>query len=520
MQMPGNKIVLLNFPPATDFSYANKGIIYPNNAIMLLGTLLKNNGYEVKIIDGAYNKDYLEVLKNYVKEEKVLYVGMAVMTTQVPFALEAAKVIKNYSKNTLVVWGGPHPTLFPEQTLNNENIDIVAINEGSSTAVDLARAFRDNVDLKTIKGIGFKDKNKRICINSPGDLDEIDKLPHFDFCLIDIENYMGPGTTSIYQREFPLFKDMLKIMPILTGLGCAYKCEFCINVILKRKYRFRPAESIVGEIKRLQKSYGANTFLFLDEDFFISKKRTLEFISLAEKEGLHFNWRMWCRVDHFKDDYINLDTLRRLSKIGYGSLVMGAESANQEVLEYLKKDITVKQITNSLKLLTETNIFPRYSFMVGLENETMRQIRNTFSLCLRMKRINPRVDIAGPFVFRLYPGSPIYNRIVSRYNLDIPHNLESWVGYLRQADSYTELPWTPKPFQKKLKLIIFYSGNAFTDYFKTMHNPRRIFRCLLFSTLPKLRLKYFFFGLPFEYWLSNVLKKINNQRGLYENKTK
>ncbi len=518
--MPSNKIVFLNFPPARDFSYANKGIIYPNNAVMLLGTLLRDNGYEVKIIDGAYDEDYLGILKDYLGREKPLYAGMTVMTTQIPFALEAAEVIKKHSKDTPVVWGGPHPTLFPEQTLNNENIDIVAINEGSATAVDLARCLRDNADLRTVKGIGFKDKNKGICINSPSDLDEIDKLPHFDFRLISIENYMGPSSTSIYQREFPFFKGKVKIMPILTGLGCAYKCEFCINVILSRRYRFRLAESIVEEIKRLQKNYDANTFLFLDEDFFISKKRTLELISLVEKEGLHFNWRVWCRVDHFKQDYINADMLKRLSKIGYGSLVMGAESANQEVLDYLKKDINVGQITDSLKLISGTNIFPRYSFMVGLENETIKQIKNTFNLCLRMKKINPRVDIAGPFVFRLYPGSPIYNRIVSRYNLDIPHNLASWVDYLRQADSYTELPWTARKFQKNLKLIIFYSGNAFSDNSQPLQNPKQILRHLLFNLLPKLRLKYFFFGFPFEYWLSNVLRKINNQRGLYENETK
>ena len=161
MEMHDNKIIMLNFPPALDYSYSNKGGIYPSTAILLIGTLLSKNGYDVTIIDCAYEDEYLEILKNHVSTSNVLYVGMSVMTTQIPFALEASKVIKRFNKDTPVIWGGPHPTLFPEQTLADENVDIVVINEGAFTSLHLANRFKNGASIEDIRGIGYKDENDK-----------------------------------------------------------------------------------------------------------------------------------------------------------------------------------------------------------------------------------------------------------------------------------------------------------------------------------------------------------------------
>ncbi|MBN2735034.1 MAG: B12-binding domain-containing radical SAM protein [Methanomicrobiaceae archaeon] len=499
-----NKVILLNFLPAIDASYSHKGSIYPSTASMLIGTILKQGGFDVAIIDGAFHEDYIDKLKSMLTDD-VIYVGMTVMTTQISFALEASKVIKAVNPTIKVVWGGPHPTLFPAETLQDNNIDIVVINEGADTSLKLAHNFRDGRSPESITGIGFKNQSG-MHITEPADLDNLNELPFFDFSLIELENYLNPASSSVYQREFPLYNNQIRVMPILTALGCPYKCQFCFNVILKRKYRFKSAESIVSEIKKLIAKYDANTFFFLDEDFFINKKRVLEFIDLVEKEQLHFNWRMWCRVDHFKDNYINRDLINRLAAIGHGSLVMGGESANQEILDALCKGITPEQIKNSLNTISGTRIMPRYSFMVGLEDENIEQIQETYRFCLELHRINPDVDISGPFIFRLYPGSPIYDRIVKKYDIDIPSDLEKWIVLLKEESTYTHIPWTPEKFQKITHLLTFYSTFAFmkkTDMGRTIKGTI----CRIISSFSKFRLKYFIFQLPFEYWLVNKYLK-------------
>ena len=504
-------IILLNLPPSVDYSYVTRGSIFPGTAILLIGTLLKKNGYDVKIIDGAYFDNYLEILKECLSEySNILYVGMSVMITQIPLALEASKLIKGYEKKIPIVWGGAHPSLYPEQTLRNDFIDIVVINEGAYASLELAEAYKGKLNFQDIKGIGYKNNGKELFFNAPRALERIDSLPHFDFSLIEISNYLNKNISSVYKREFPLFRDDIRLMPILTGLGCPYKCQFCINVIFKRRYRFRSAFSIVEEIKRLQLDYDANTFLFFDEDFFINKSRTYEFIAQVEKEGLKFNFRMWCRVDHFKDDYINSDMLKRLSDIGHGSLAMGAESSDPEILRQLKKDITPDQVKNSLMMISKyPAIFPRYSFMVGLENESIQKMKNTCRFCLDMKKIHKGVDIAGPFIFRLYPGSPIYERLVNQYNLEVPDSLESWSAYITREGYDEHMPWTPDEFQKNHTLLSFYSYYALISLTAAKNVPKRLVFWLL-TCLSQFRLYHFLFYFPLEFWLYKFFKKKQN----------
>ena len=496
MKYSRNTVILLNFLPSIMSSYINKGSIYPAIAVMLIGSNLKKHGFHVKIIDGAYYESYLDILRGYVIKhtEEIIYVGMSVMTTQVPLALRASKEVKKNHTNIPIVWGGPHPTLFPEQTLKEHSVDIVSINEGSFTAVRLAEALQKEADISSVNGIGYKKDDDEIVITQSAPLENIHDLPHLDFSSIETNNYVNPKN-SVYQREFPKFGYKVKPVPILTGLGCPYKCQFCINVILKRRYRYRYAESIVSEIKRLQTGYGANTFIFMDEDFFINKRRSLEFVSLVEKENLHFNWRMWCRVDHFNESYINHQLLKRLDRIGYGSMVMGGESGNQEILDRLKKQTTTEQILNSLKMLEGSNITPRYSFMVGLEDETLEQIKNTFNFIFKMKKIRPDVDIA-PFIFRLYPGSPIYNRLIERFNIKTPRDLESWEPFLKKEDSFTEMPWTPKKFQKNTEYISFYMNNVMPAR-ERIQGVRGALRAIL-AKIYQFRLKSFIFCVPIE----------------------
>ena len=506
--MTKDQIILINLPPASGYSYANRGAIYPSTGTMLLGTMLKQHGYDVQLIDAAYHEDYLNKLQNSItlSKDRIIYVGMTVMTTQIPFALASSKIVKECNSDIPVVWGGPHPTLFPQQTVIHPNVDIVAINEGTLTAVQLADSLKNSNDLKHINGIGFKNGDG-IVTTSPAELDDIRDLPHFDFSLIEESKYLNPRSHSVYQREFPGFPAKVRMMPILTGLGCPYKCTFCINPILKRRYRYRSAESIISEIKRLQASYDVNTFLFLDEDFFVNKNRVHEFVTLAENEELHFNWRVWCRVDHFKNEYINTKLVERFTNIGFGSMAMGGESANPEVLDSLKKGTTPDQIMNSLNQLTATKVFPRYSFMVGLENESMEQIKNTYRFCFNMTSINPEVDIAGPFIFRLYPGSEIYDRLTTNYGLSVPDDLESWVDHLHEEDNFIDMPWTPKAFQRKTQLLTFYSGYALGSYPRKGRSVRLIYRRLL-RRFSRFRLKHFIFWFPFEYWAHRILSRI------------
>ena len=448
------KVILINLPPTPGFKYKNPGTIYPATGILLIGTLLKSRGFSVKVIDGTVRSDYGKRTLETIDKDTVM-IGFSVMTSQVHLALTLSKLIKTKYPNIPIIWGGIHPILFPEQTVKNPNIDIVVIGEGSKTVFDLIDYLNGKISLEQIRGIGFKDVSGEAIITKQSEPDDISTLPHFDYDILDdIEVYLN--AKSVYQREITTNNnEKLRVMPILTGLGCCYQCQFCINVILKRRYRYRSAQSIIDEIKRLQKKHDVNTFIFYDEDFLINKKRLLEVLDLIERENLKFYWRIWARANYFRENYLNKDLILRMEKNGLRSIVMGAESGSQKVLDLIKKGIKVENILYSAKMLQGTMITPRYSFIVGLEGEEKDDTYKTYKLCANLMKTNQKVDIAGPFIFRYYPGSPIFDRIIKNYNIKMPQKIEDWESYLSD-EGYLKLekmPWLWPGFTKTITIL-------------------------------------------------------------------
>ena len=172
--------------------------------------------------------------------------------------------------------GGIHPILFPEQTLRNSNIDLVVTGEGSKTILHLIDYINGRISLQQVRGVGYKNVLGVVALNEPSEEDDINDFPHIDYSILDdVGVYLS--SKSVYQREITTnSNESLAVMPVLTGLGCCYKCQFCINVILERRYRYRTATSIIEEIKKLKEKYRANTFIFTMKIFY-NKKRLLDF---------------------------------------------------------------------------------------------------------------------------------------------------------------------------------------------------------------------------------------------------
>lgn len=399
-------------------------VLFPFAAIMLLATILDRSGYDTTIIDGNMYPlaECIEKVRAAVNENTV-FVGFSVMTSQVKWAYKVADALKKSHPALKIVWGGVHATLYPEQTIADPLIDIIAVNEACSSIAMLSEALKNGGDLSQVPGIYFR-KDGKVIKNAPYMPDDITKIPQIDFSLFDAPRY---ARNNLLPKAYDLpLKDAV-MMPIITGLGCAYKCSFCINVILNRKYRYMEAEDIVDRIEYLQKEYGANFFQLLDEDFFINKKRTMDFIELVEKRGLKFYFRPWMRVSYFRDSYISEEVAKRLEKIGMVTAVMGAECGSQAMLDKIHKQIKVEDTVNAAKTLSKTRIVPRYSMMVGLPGETKEDILATYRLALKLKDIDRRSDI--PILsFAAYPGSPIYSEAVKKYDLKEPASLAEWAA--------------------------------------------------------------------------------------------
>src|SRR3989338_6035140 len=150
--------------------------------LLSLGSFIEENGYKVNLVDGCAQKDYKERVKQFAKESRFLGIGL--MTIQIPSALDICRLAKEINPQIKIIFGGIHPTLFPEQTAKNELVDFVVKGEGEETFLELINAIENNKELKEIRGLCFR-KEGHVVNTGDRKLIDVNKLPSPHWNLID-----------------------------------------------------------------------------------------------------------------------------------------------------------------------------------------------------------------------------------------------------------------------------------------------------------------------------------------------
>ncbi len=459
--MKKDTFILVN--PAIHFQKPLSYGMYPNTAVMILATILSQKGFRVIVFDGKYRTMEESIRQlNELIDARTMGIGFSVMTVQLPWAYRVSQALKAAHPRLPVVWGGVHPTLFPEQTVEDPAVDAVVINDAAATIPLLAHALSTGDELESVPGVAFK-RGKRI-IRTPANTtpDTFENIPDIDFSLIDHQRYCRTNNIAIEEFYAGAY-DRCKVYPVITSLSCTYRCTFCINVILERRYCARSAEEIVERIRFLKKEFNADFIHPLDENFFINRKRTFAFLEMLEKDNLNVKWRPQVRADYFCDSYIDLKTARRLDRAGMIVAAMGVESASQEILDMLKKQMRVEQIIKAMEILSRTNIVPKMNFMVGLPGESPEQIKQTYRLAVRLRTMAKKSCVTiSPF--RPYPGSPLYEKIVAEYGYRPPQSLAEWTHLSetefdegRGYESFKNYRWIENP-KRLLSMQRVYEG--------------------------------------------------------------
>ncbi|MBU0627544.1 cobalamin-dependent protein, partial [Patescibacteria group bacterium] len=152
------KVLLIN-PP---FNIAKEN--YDSSVsvgLLSIITYLDYKGVPVQEVDGARQKNYVELIKETARECD--YAGLSVMTTQIPNALAISKLIKEINPACKIIWGGAHPTFFVNETAEHPLVDIVCFGEGELTMLDIVLGK----DLVDIQGIAYKTADGKVVKNPP-----------------------------------------------------------------------------------------------------------------------------------------------------------------------------------------------------------------------------------------------------------------------------------------------------------------------------------------------------------------
>lgn len=359
-----------------------------------LGAMLEKYGHKVSIVDIDADRITPDLLIHKLNRDEIHLVGITVLTPTFHSGLKTACLIKDNSDSKIVL-GGVHPSLMPEECLENEEVDFVVIGEGEQTIVELVDFLEKGKDLQTVRGLGFRN-NGRVIINEKRSLIELlDDVPFPAFHLFNNTNYFYPDTITR-----PIF-------PIITSRGCPGRCTYCNSrTIFEGKIRVRNIKNVLDEIEKLIRDYGAQEIHIWDDNFATIRKRVFELRDGIRQRGISVKFAF---PSGLRADFLDRELLLALKDMGTYSISLGIESGNQKILQNVKKNIKLEKFREVLQLTKEIGIETWGFFMFGFPGETEENMRETINFAIEL---DP--DVAKFHILKPYPGTEIFEELLDK----------------------------------------------------------------------------------------------------------
>lgn len=369
-----------------------------------IATAMKNAGFVFDLLDidaHRYSDQQVDML---IRKKKYDVVCLGCIVTGYHIVKSLASMVKDCHPHAVIITGNSVATSIVNILLNRTKVDIAVMGEGDETIVDLLRAIESAKPLEEVPGICFI-KDGEVFSTAPRPvIADISSLPFIDFTIFDVERYIETSKYGTHD-PLPIPRDEVRALPVNTARGCIANCGFCYHVFKGKPYRFRSPESIISEIKSLIETYSINYIQLWDELTFFSKKQTRQFTQRILDENVHFYWVASCRGDLFNDeeDLMLFDKMKMAGCLGLG---YSLESADQEILKAMKKNMTVGKFSRQTRLLQKAGLATLTSLVLGYPQETPETIRKSFDCCIE-NNIYPSVGYLLP-----QPGSDMYDYAV------------------------------------------------------------------------------------------------------------
>ena len=268
------------------------------------------------------------------------------------------------------------------------DLDIIVRGEPEFAIAEIARGDSPG----DILGISYR-TGDGIAVNPdrPG-LDDLDALPFPSRHLMKNELYRMPDTGR-------------KMGIVLTSKGCPYGCIFClVGRMYGKKVIFRSPESLVEEIGECVSRFGIRDFWFRSDTFTLKKSWVIEVCRRLVDKKLPIRWATNSRVDT-----IDAERLEWMKRAGCFAVGFGVESGSQEILDKMKKGITLDQCRRAVSLCGGKGIITYLFFMIGLPWDSRETVRETVEFARELDGDISNFSIAYPF-----PGSELYRIAVEK----------------------------------------------------------------------------------------------------------
>lgn len=388
--------VLLVAPPWLDvygnFTAAAKlGCVSLPLGLMYLAGAVLDAGSECRIVDMESEETSAEGLVEIIRQYAPHLVGLTATTPVYKSARHLAQEIRKHFPSLPLALGGVHSTIVGRKVLEEcPELDFQVCGEGEETLQEIIAAFEAGSSLEGIAGVIYRE-NGSVVENARRPLTEdLDSLP------LPARQLVG---RDLYQHSVP-GKKFVPYANVFTSRGCPYRCIFCSQHTMHgRRMRWHSVERVVQELRYITEEMDVHHVVFMDETLTLNKERTLAICTAICDAGLEFTWEGWTHAAT-----VDEEMLRAMKAAGFVRISFGIESGDPEILEKIKKDVTLEQIRRAYRIAAKVGVETRGSAMLGHPYETRETAWRTIRFIRSIRGCQQIfLNIACP-----YPGTELY----------------------------------------------------------------------------------------------------------------
>lgn len=409
-------------------------------ALLALGSSLDRDRYEVVIVDGRLYPP--QTLLRHVQD--ALCLGVTVLTgAPLQDALDITRLAREHRPDLPIIWGGWHPSLFPEMCLQEAGVTAAVMGQGEETFAEIVERLAENRSLQGVKGCVYRDGTGQIVRNPPRPLQDINHFSRHDYSLIPVEAYF----TRKKRRQ----------LDYISSQGCRFRCTFCADpAVYKRGWVGLAPERMVTEIADLWQRYHFTDLSFQDETYFTYEKRVAAVSQGFLDAGLDFTWFGTIRADQGRrlDD----EVLALCKQSGLRRVMIGMEAGSQQTLDAIQKDIRVEDMWITAEKLVRHGIGAVINVIVGFPGESHSSVSETLRVARELRQMSADFELAV-FYFKPYPGNPIAERLRND-GYRFPQTLEEWADFDYIGDSNQ---WLSPSQKREIEHFKFYQRVAYNE---------------------------------------------------------
>ncbi len=390
-----------------------------------LSEFLSSKGIENGIFDLNIRKNTEEKLLYQIEQFKPDLIGFSMMSLNYRYNYDVINRLRHLFPETKIVVGGAHLSTMREEVLKTcKGIDYGVVMEGEHTLFELMNGEKK---ISEIKGLIYRDGDKVVYNGDRPFIQDLDSLPYPRYEKFN-KNYYS------------------SLISVFSSRGCPFECTYCpVTLAIGRRFTARSPKHVASEIE-FHYNRGYTEFSFRDDNFTLVQDRVYEICDEIEKRNLK---GLYLMCDNgVRADKLSYNLLKRMREVGFKMIGLGVEAGSDRILKNIKKNETIKDIENAIKIACDLGYMVEIYFLIGSPGETWDDFQDSIRLAVRYPVMLVRFYHILP-----YPNTELYEFVKKNNYL-----VRSPEEYLNDGSQRRNTPFfaTPEfPFELRKKAFVY-----------------------------------------------------------------